>query len=269
MIGDGRHVLHRRQDVRAASRSATIIVVAIAVLGSLTVLPACSRRLGDRVEKGADPVPRRLLQPTPMAASGAGSSTAYSPPGRPALLAGGALVALAVPALGMKTPHPGSGRPPAEPVRSSDLQQLKRRSPASCMPATVMVEGRGRPYARIQGGDCRRSREGASPRPCPRLRSNRRQPRRHRRARHDPDRRQRHRRALRSGPHSAPRRHGPRHASARSRSRVGVTGATADRLDSNSQMNHAAPLVFAFVLILAFILLLSLPLDRDRGQGPC
>src|SRR5204862_2634059 len=37
---------------------------------------------------------------------------------------------------------------------------------------------------------------------------------------------------------------------------VGVTGQTASQKDTNSQMKHAAPFVFAFVLILAFLLML-------------
>src|SRR5207244_7622352 len=37
---------------------------------------------------------------------------------------------------------------------------------------------------------------------------------------------------------------------------VGVTGPTANEKDSNGQMKHAAPFVFAFVLTLAFLLML-------------
>ena len=37
---------------------------------------------------------------------------------------------------------------------------------------------------------------------------------------------------------------------------VGVTGPTATERDSNSQMRHAAPYVFGFVLTLAFLLML-------------
>ena len=36
---------------------ATMMVVGIAMLGSLTVLPALLSRLGDKVEQGQDPVP--------------------------------------------------------------------------------------------------------------------------------------------------------------------------------------------------------------------
>ena len=56
----------------------TIMVVAIAMLGSLTVLPALLSKLGDRIDKG-----RGAVSPPPQAgrataASGAGSSTACS-----------------------------------------------------------------------------------------------------------------------------------------------------------------------------------------------
>ena len=41
---------------------ATIMVVAIAMLGSLTVLPALLSKLGDRIEKGRVPFLHRLKQ---------------------------------------------------------------------------------------------------------------------------------------------------------------------------------------------------------------
>ena len=60
---------------------ATILVVAVAVLGSLTVLPATLALLGDRLEKGRIPWLGRWLKPgaTPgPAAAGPGSSTGCS-----------------------------------------------------------------------------------------------------------------------------------------------------------------------------------------------
>src|SRR4051794_40485484 len=56
----------------------TILVVAIAMLGSLTVLPALLSKLGDRVDRGRLPLPRRRRQTTARAAPGAGSSIACS-----------------------------------------------------------------------------------------------------------------------------------------------------------------------------------------------
>ena len=57
----------------------TMLVVAVAMLGSLTVLPAVLSKLGDRVEKGRIPFVHRLRRADrATAASGARSSTASS-----------------------------------------------------------------------------------------------------------------------------------------------------------------------------------------------
>ena len=48
-------------------------VVAVAMLGSLTVLPALLSKLGDKVEKGRIPLLGRLRRPQARAGYGAGS----------------------------------------------------------------------------------------------------------------------------------------------------------------------------------------------------
>ena len=53
---------------------ATMIVVAVAMLGSLTVLPAVLSKLGDRVEKGRIPLLGRFRRPPARGGSGQGSS---------------------------------------------------------------------------------------------------------------------------------------------------------------------------------------------------
>jgi uncharacterized membrane protein YdfJ with MMPL/SSD domain len=80
----------------------TILVVAIAIVSSLTVLPAVLAWLGDRVEKGRLPFLGRRRRP-------AGQSRFWSGlvnrvmwrPWAAIVLAGGALVALSVPALNL------------------------------------------------------------------------------------------------------------------------------------------------------------------------
>ena len=57
---DGRHVPRRQRRLHRRSRVGTILVVAVAVLGSLTVLPAVLSKLGDKVEKGRVPFLGRL-----------------------------------------------------------------------------------------------------------------------------------------------------------------------------------------------------------------
>ncbi|GAA4764063.1 MMPL family transporter [Streptomyces sanyensis] len=84
---------------------ASLMVVAVAMVGSVTVLPALLSLLGERVEKGRVPILARLRK-------GAGGESRFWTAvlggvlRRPLLslaVAGGALVALALPALGMKT----------------------------------------------------------------------------------------------------------------------------------------------------------------------
>jgi RND superfamily putative drug exporter len=83
---------------------ATISVVLIAVVGSVTVLPALMSLLGDRIEFGRIPVFRARRRP----AGGhrwldAIFVRVLARPGISAALAGGLLLALAAPALGMRT----------------------------------------------------------------------------------------------------------------------------------------------------------------------
>ena len=85
--GDGRDVPDRRPDRSRPLGFATILVVAVAMLGSLTVLPALLSRLGDNVDRLRVPlVGRHRRRATARAASGARSSTASC--ARPAALGG-------------------------------------------------------------------------------------------------------------------------------------------------------------------------------------
>ncbi|WP_438491550.1 MMPL family transporter [Streptomyces asiaticus] len=84
---------------------ATLMVVAVAMVGSVTVLPALLSLLGERVEKGRVPFLGRAKR------RGGAESRIWRAVLRPVLrrpklslaLAGGALIALAVPAVGMNT----------------------------------------------------------------------------------------------------------------------------------------------------------------------
>ncbi|WP_171072810.1 MMPL family transporter [Streptomyces sp. DASNCL29] len=84
---------------------ATLMVVAVAMVGSVTVLPALLSLLGERVEKGRVPFLGRAKR------RGGTESRVWRAVLRPVLrrpklslaLAGGALIALAVPAVGMNT----------------------------------------------------------------------------------------------------------------------------------------------------------------------
>ena len=87
---------------------ATMMVVGIAMLGSLTVLPALLSKLGDRVEKGKIPFVHRLRRE-----SGENRfwkkilAPAMRRPGIAAAVSGGALLVLALPVLNLHTAQSG------------------------------------------------------------------------------------------------------------------------------------------------------------------
>src|SRR5215216_5518693 len=84
--------------------AATILVVAISVLGSLTVLPALLSKLGDRVNKGRVPFVRTPDQRVGESRFwGAILAPVLRRPILSAALAAGVLIALAVPALRLQT----------------------------------------------------------------------------------------------------------------------------------------------------------------------
>ncbi|HZB07037.1 MAG TPA: MMPL family transporter, partial [Thermoleophilaceae bacterium] len=88
----------------ASFATGTIIVVAVAVLGSLTVLPATLSKLGDRIEKGRVPLLGRLRNRSGR--EGLGSRFLDRVLRRPlvsAIVSAGVLIALAVPTLGIET----------------------------------------------------------------------------------------------------------------------------------------------------------------------
>ena len=117
----------------------TILVVAIAMFGSLTVLPAMLSWLGDRVEKGR--VFGRNRRP-------AGQSRFWTAitervMRRPVLsivLAGGFLVALSIPALQMKSVTSGIDELPGDLAVIQTYNKVKAEFPIEGVTATVVVE---------------------------------------------------------------------------------------------------------------------------------
>src|SRR5262249_39015867 len=88
---------------------ATMMVVAVAVIGSLTVLPALLAKLGDRVDKPRIPfVSRRRRADGESRLWNAILNPVLRHPLVAAIVAGGALVALAIPALQLHTANPGA-----------------------------------------------------------------------------------------------------------------------------------------------------------------
>ncbi len=230
---------------------ATMVVVAIAVLGSLTVLPAMLAKLGDRVDRGRIPWLGRLRAP------GAGSRgpwrrLAHAVTSRPLpslVVAVCILATLAVPALQMRTADPNvTDLPTDAPVRVA-YEAIDRAFPGAPEVAALVVRGRGLASERarnrlaalgqraekVTGGSGRVevdvSGDGGTavvrvPMPYRGL-----------------DQAKRAVEALRAT--VAPSAHAL------------VTGDAAGSLDFANRMKSATPLVIAFVMGLAFVLLLS------------
>jgi uncharacterized membrane protein YdfJ with MMPL/SSD domain len=120
----------------------TILVVAIAVFASLTILPAMLSWLGDRVEKGRVPLLGRGRRP-------AGESRFWTAltarvmrrPGLSILLAGGFLVALAIPALQMNIVTSGVDEFPQDEPVIQTYNKVKKVFPTEGVTATVVVQG--------------------------------------------------------------------------------------------------------------------------------
>jgi uncharacterized membrane protein YdfJ with MMPL/SSD domain len=119
----------------------TILVVAIAMFASLTVLPAMLSWLGDRVEKGRIPLLGRARRP-------AGESRFWTAltgrvmrrPGLSILLAGGLLVALSIPALQLKSVTSGVDDLPQDIPVIETYNTVKEVFPSEGVVATVVVE---------------------------------------------------------------------------------------------------------------------------------
>ncbi len=119
----------------------TILVVAISVIGSLTVLPAVLSKLGDRVDKGRVPGIRRLRRR--MGQAGLWSRIVDRVMRRPllsALLSGGLLVALALPTLGLHTALPGIETLPRDLAVMQTYDRIQAAFPSESIPATVVVK---------------------------------------------------------------------------------------------------------------------------------
>jgi uncharacterized membrane protein YdfJ with MMPL/SSD domain len=120
----------------------TIMVVAIAVAGSLTVLPALLSWLGDRVEKGRIPFLHRLSRKDgDSRVWGAILDRVLRRPLVSAVASAGVLVLLALPALGIKTAFPGISSLPRDIPIMQSYDRIQAAFPGGPLPALVAVEG--------------------------------------------------------------------------------------------------------------------------------
>jgi uncharacterized membrane protein YdfJ with MMPL/SSD domain len=118
----------------------TILVVAIAIFASLTVLPAMLSWLGDRVEKGRVPLLGRRRPAGESRFWTALTGRVMRRPGLAMVLAGGLLVALAIPALQMKIVTSGVEQMPQHLPVIQAYNKVKQVFPAEGVIASVVVE---------------------------------------------------------------------------------------------------------------------------------
>jgi RND superfamily putative drug exporter len=118
----------------------TILVVAVAMVGSLTVLPALLAWLGDRVEKGGVPIIKNMS----WNASESGLwSRILTPvlrhPLLSAVVSAGLLIVLAIPAFSIHTANPGTDSLPQNLSVVKTYNKVQKVFPGGPIPAVIAV----------------------------------------------------------------------------------------------------------------------------------
>jgi uncharacterized membrane protein YdfJ with MMPL/SSD domain len=235
----------------------TMIVVATAVLGSLTVLPALLGRLGDKVEKGRIPYLGRMQQNSKGRVWNWILDGVLRRPVLSAVVSAGVLLLIAAPAVGMKLVVPGADAFPQNLSTIQTYTKVQKAFPGDLIPANVLIKADNVRTPQIQNAI--RGMVGQA------LATGR---------LHDPVSTDVNRAGTVEIVSLSMSGNGTNQASIDSLETlrediiprtvgqlssvdwVGVDGQTAESVDFNSQMKHSAPYVFAFVLLLAFLLLL-------------
>jgi len=125
---------------------ATMLVVAVAVIGSLTLLPALLALLGDRVDRGRLPFAGRARHGRPGGPDGqsrlwtAVLDRVLARPALTAALALCALVVLALPVLRLHTATPGASDLPQATAALRTYNRIQQVFPGGGSPAVVVVE---------------------------------------------------------------------------------------------------------------------------------
>jgi uncharacterized membrane protein YdfJ with MMPL/SSD domain len=120
---------------------ATILVVAVAVLGSLTVLPALLSTLGDKVDRARVPLVGRLRRDDGEGRFwGAIVDRVLRRPALSAAVAGGLLLALAAPALQLRIAAQGMESFPKSLDVVKTYDRMQQAFPGTAMPANVVVK---------------------------------------------------------------------------------------------------------------------------------
>jgi RND superfamily putative drug exporter len=130
----------------------TVLVVAVAIVGSVTVLPAVIAKLGDRVERGRAPIVARRRAGGESRAWGYIIDRVLRHPVVSLVLSAGLLLALALPALGTHTVDPGTiGLPRSLPIMHT-YDRIEAAFPGGPSPAVVVVKARDVTTPAVQRG---------------------------------------------------------------------------------------------------------------------
>jgi RND superfamily putative drug exporter len=122
----------------ASIATGTILVVAISVAGSLTVLPASISLLGDRIEAGRIPLLGRRRHQSRFWPAVVGRVLAH--PWLAATLSVGILLLLAAPFLGLRTQQFGDAAPPRSTAVGQTYARIQASFPGTLRPAQVVIE---------------------------------------------------------------------------------------------------------------------------------
>jgi RND superfamily putative drug exporter len=118
----------------------SILVVAMAMLGSITVLPAMLSKVGDGIDRGRIPfLGKRMQRRTESRVWGAILRPVMRHPLIATVASAGVLVALAVPALGMHTAQSGLEQLPNTPIMQT-FAKMQKAFPGTADPGIVVVK---------------------------------------------------------------------------------------------------------------------------------
>ncbi len=135
----------------AGLATGSIIVVAIAMLGSLTVLPAMLSKVGDGIDRGRIPfLGKRMQRRTHSRVWSAILRPVMRRPLVATVLATGALVALALPALGMHTASSGIEQLPQTPIMKT-LAKMQKAFPGGEAPEQVVIAAKDVTTPEVKG----------------------------------------------------------------------------------------------------------------------
>ncbi len=129
----------------------TLLVVAVAMLGSLTFLPAMMSLLGDRIEKGRIPFLSRRRRTGQSRAWTAIVRAVMRRPAVAIVVAGGALLALTLPAFGMNVKSTGVKDFPQDLSTIKTYNAIQELYPSEHPPAVLVVQADDVRSPQVQG----------------------------------------------------------------------------------------------------------------------